>query len=86
MIKEDIIKEDPRNKLAPWVSCAVITPKSNSSLQTTLDAQNLNKALISSNYPIPHQGDIRAQLSGTNYFSKSNFKSPFWQLELNTES
>ena len=51
-----------------------------------LDAGSLNKALISSNYLIPRQEDIRAQLPGANFFSKIDFKSVFWQLELDTES
>ena len=86
MIKEDVIEEHPPNEPVPWVSCAVIAPKSDSSLRITLDARNLNKALIFSNYPIPCQKDIRAQLSGANYFSKLDFKSAFWQLELDSES
>ena len=86
MIMKGIIEEHPPNKAAPWVSCTVIVPKSESFLCITLNAHNLNKALISSNYPIPHQEDIRAQLSGTNYFCKLDFKSAFWQLEIETES
>ena len=86
MIREGVIEEHPPNETAPWVSCAVIVPKSDSSLRITLDARNLNKALISNNYPIPSQGNVRAQLSGMNYFSKLDFKAAFWQLELDTES
>ena len=66
--------------------CAVIKPKSDSFLQITLDACNLKKALISSNYPILHQEDIRVQLSGANCFNKFDFKSAFWQLELDMKS
>ena len=51
-----------------------------------MDARNLNKSLISNNYPILRQEDIRAQLSGANYFSKLDFKTAFWQLELDQES
>ena len=40
--------------------------KSDSSIWITLNTCNLNKALISSNYPIHHQEDIKAQLSGAN--------------------
>jgi len=48
----------------------------------TLDAKNLNKALYSSNYPIPRQEDIKAKLSGKKVFSKLDLKSAFWQLEI----
>ena len=53
MIKEGVIKEHPPNVPAPWVSCAVIVPKPDNSLRITMDARNLNKSLISNNYPIP---------------------------------
>ena len=85
MIKEWVIEEHSLNRPASWVSCAVIVPKSDSSLIITVDARNLNKALISSNYPIPRQEDITPQLSGANYFSKLDFKSVFWQLKRDTE-
>ena len=44
------------------------------------------KALISSNLPIPKQEDIKAQLSGSKIFSKLDFKSALWQLELDPDS
>ena len=46
----------------------------------------MNKALRSSNFPIPRQEDIKAQLSGTKIFSKLDLKSAFWQLELDEEA
>jgi len=48
----------------------------------TLDAKNLNKALYSSNFPIPRQEDIKFKLSGNKVSSKLNLKSAFWQLEI----
>ena len=53
MRKDGVIKEHPNNKPAPWVSCSVVLPKDDDSLRITLDARNVNKALISSNHPIP---------------------------------
>ena len=67
MIKEGVIEENPPNKPAPWVFHEVIVPISDSSLRITLDACNLNEALTSSNYLIPYQEDIRAQLLRVNY-------------------
>ena len=52
MIKNGVIEERPSNELAPWVSCAVIAPIDDGSLCVTLDARNLSKALISTNWPI----------------------------------
>ena len=86
MITEGDIEEYLPNEPAPCVSCAVIFPKSDSSLRIIPDAHNLNKALISSNYPTPHQENIRTPLSRANCFSKLDYKSLFWELGLNTES
>ena len=84
-IKEGVIEEHSQNEPTSLVSCAVTVPKSESSLRITLYTCNLNNVLISSNYPIPHQEDIRAQLSGANYVGKLAFKSAFWQLKRDTE-
>ena len=86
MLENDIIEEHPTNQPAPWVSRAVIVPKSAGGLRITLDARNVNKAIQSSNLPIPRQEDIKAKLSGAKIFSKLDFRSAFWQLELHPES
>ena len=86
MIKDGVIEEHPNNKHAPWVSCAVVFLKDDGSLHIPLDSRNLNKALISSNHPVPKQEGIKAQLSGSKLFSKLDFKSAFWQLELDPDS
>ena len=62
MIKNGVIEEHPRDELVPWVSCAGIVPQHDSSLCLTLDAHNLNKALISTNCPTPKQEDFKPQL------------------------
>ena len=55
-------------------------------MRITLDARCANKALQSSNQPIPRHEDIKSQLSGCKVFSKLDFKSTFWQLELDDSS
>ena len=86
MIKQGVIEEHPPNQPAPWVSNAVLTPKDDGSVRVTMDARNVNKAIQSSNYPIPKQEDIKAKLSGAKVFSKMDLKSAFWQIELDEES
>ena len=71
---------------APWISNAVYVPKPDGSLRVTLDARNVNKAIISSNLPIPRQEDIKAKLSGSNVYTKLDFKWSFFQLGLAEES
>ena len=86
MFHDDIIEEHPSSEPAPWVSNIVIAPKDDGDIRITLDAKNVNKALKSSNFPIPRQEDIKVKLAGAKVFSKLDLKSAFWQLELAPES
>jgi len=86
MIRDDVIEEHPINEPAPWVSCAVIDTKNDGDIRATIDARNANKAISATNHPIPRQEDIRSKLSGAKVFSKLDFKSAFWQLELHPDS
>ena len=86
MIDQEVIEEHPTNEPAPWISCAAFAPKPDGNIRMTLDARNVNKAIQSTNLPIPRQEDIKAQLAGNEVFSKVDFKSAFWQLELHPES
>ena len=81
MIKEDVIEEHPTTQA--WVSCAIITPKSDGGTRVTLD---VNKALQAANHPIHRLEDIQARLAGARVFSKLDFESAFWQLELHPDS
>ena len=51
----------------------------------TLDAINLNKAIQSTNLPVPRHEDIKAKLEGNEIFSKMDFRSAFWQIELHPD-
>ena len=78
MVKEDVIEKHPENKPAPWIFCAVITAKPNGDIRVMLDARNVNnKAVQSTNLPIPRQEDIKSKLSGARIFSNLDFKSAF---------
>ena len=78
MIKQDIIKEQPINEPAPWVSNAVIAPKLDGSIRMTLDACNVSKAILPTIHPIPRHGEIKAKLAECKIFSKMDLKSAFW--------
>ena len=82
MIRHDIIEEHPRNAPAPWVANAVLAPKDDGTIRVTMDARNVNKGSNSINYPIPRYQDIKEELSGSRVFFKMDFKSAFWQVEL----
>ena len=85
-LNNDIIQEHPVNESAPWVSNMVVASKGDGDIRITLDAKNVNHALVSSNLPIPRHEEIKAQLSGCKYFSKLDLKSAFWQLEIDPAS
>ena len=86
MISNDVIEEHPVGEPTPWISNAVFIPKPNGSLRVTLDARNINKAIQSSNLPIPRQEDIKAKLGGAKIFSKIDFRTSFWLIGLEKES
>ena len=86
MVENDVIEEHPNGEVAPWVSNIVIAPKDDGDIRITLDAKNLNKAIPASSFAIPRQEDIKAKLAGSNFFSKLDLKSAFWQLEIAPES
>ena len=64
----------------------MIVPKADGAIRMTPDARNVNKFIQASNIPIPRQEAIKAKLSGAKVFSKMDFKSAFWQLELHPDS
>ena len=45
MLQEGVIEEHPINDPSPWVSCAVIVPKTDGSIRITLDARDGNKTI-----------------------------------------
>ena len=86
MLQNDVIEEHPLGEPAPWVSNIVIAPKDDGDIRITLDAKNVNRAILSSNYPIPRQEDVKAKMGGSKVFSKLDLKSAFWQLNLDRKS
>lgn len=48
MIAQGVIEEHPPTQPAPWVSNAIIAPKSDGAIRMTLDARNVNKAIQAS--------------------------------------
>jgi len=85
IIKQDVIEEHPVNQPAPWISFTLIAPKQDGAIRVTLDARNVNKAIQSTNSPIPRQENIKSRLANATVFSKMDFESAFWQLELDSD-
>ena len=64
----------------------VIAPKLEGSIRMTLDARDVNKAILPTNHPLPRHEDINAKLVECKIFSKMDLKSAFWQIELDESS
>ena len=86
MIDNDVIEYHPRNEPAPWISAAVIVHKPDGGIRITMDARNVNRAILSNNLPIPRQEDIKAKLAGSTILSKVDLRYAFWQLYLAIQS
>ena len=71
---------------APWISNLQLTPKDDGSTRVTVDMRNVNKAIQSTNIPIPRVEEIKSELAGSKHFSKLDFKSAFHQLEIEESS
>ena len=65
MLQNQVIEEHPSGEPAPWASNIVIAPKDDGDICITLDAKNVNDAILSSSYPIPRQENIKAKLAGS---------------------
>ena len=84
MLEADVIErhEGP----APWVSNSVLAPKDDGGTRVVLDMKQPNKAIKQTNIPIPRPEEISSKLAGYTVYSKLDFKSAFFQLELDEQS
>ena len=83
MEDQDII--EPHTGPAPWISNLVLAPKE-VGLRVVLDMRKPNKAIKSTNLPIPRPEYISSRLAGYRLYSKLDLTSAFHQLELDEEA
>ena len=86
MIKDDVIEPHSENDPAPLIPNVVIAPKPDGNIRLILDPRNLSKTIDSTNLPIPQHEDIKVKLTGCKIFSNMDFKTAFWQIEIEEES
>ena len=60
MIEQDVIEKHQNDQPASRVSNCVLAPKDDGSIRMTLDACNVNKAVLPTNQPIPRHEDVKA--------------------------
>lgn len=90
-LKEELERLQKLNIIEPidcptdWVSPIVVVQK-NSKIRLCVDYSKLNKAVQRSHFPIGKVETILTQIKGSNYFTKLDTNSGFYQIRLSEES
>ncbi len=71
---------------SPWSSKVVLVWKKTGDLRFCIDLQKLNNCMKKDAYPLPCIDDAMDSLAGPKYFSSLDFKSGYWQVEMDEES
>lgn len=71
---------------APWISNIVLAPKDDCGIRVTVDMRGPNKTILDTGIPIPKPEHIRKEFNGCNWFSKLDFETAFYRMELDEES
>ena len=71
---------------APWISNVVLAPMDDGGTRLTIDMREANRAIKSTNIPIPKVEDIKSRIAGCKIFSKIDFNSAFHQLKIDEQS
>ena len=69
-----------------WCAPMVPVQKSNGKLRICVDLRKLNSAVQRARFVLPTLEDIAPKLTGTQYFSKLDASSGFWQIPLHPDS
>lgn len=82
LLKEGIIEESS----SPWASAYVLAKKKNGEMRLCIDFRKLNAVTKKLVYPLPNIDECLETLSGKQYFTQLDFKSGFWQIEMDEGS
>lgn len=69
-----------------WSSPCLLVPKSNGTWRFCADLRKVNKISERDAYPLPYVADHFRKLGDAKYFSTLDFKSAYWQIELEPDS
>lgn len=67
---------------SPWCSPVVLVKKKDGTTRFCVDYRKLNDATTKDSFPLPRLDDIFDQISGSNYFTKLDFKNGYFQVPL----
>jgi ribosomal protein S27AE len=80
LLQSDII--EPAVGPTPWVSPAVVIPKSADDIRLCVDMRQANTAIVRERHPIPTVDEVLQSMNGSKVFSKIDLRSGFHQIEL----
>ena len=75
-----------RPSSSPWCNAVVLVWKKDGGLHFCIDFRKLNARTKKDSYPLPHIQEMLESLEGSRIFSSFNFKSGFWQVEMDEAS
>ena len=78
----DILLKDNRIEpsTSPWCSPIVLVKKKDGTTRFCVDYRKLNDITVKDSFPLPRLDDIFDQISGSNYFTKLDFKNGYFQV------
>ena len=71
---------------SPWASAVVLVRKKDGSLRFCIDLRHLNNRTIKDAYSFPRIEETLDCLNGAKIFTSLDFKSGYWQVEMEEES
>ena len=81
MIEQGIISRSTSS----WVAPAVHVRKKTGELRICVDYRELNKRTETTAYSLPLPDEVQDRLAGASIFTKLDFKSSFWQVDMDPE-
>ena len=75
-----------RPSSSPWCNTVVLVQKKDGGLRFCIDFRKLNVRTKKDSYPLPHIQEMLESLEGSRIFSSFDFKSGFWQVEMDEAS
>ena len=70
--------------VSEWNSAVLFVPKPGGQWRFCVDYRPLNKVTVTDEYPTPLVDDVLDAFVGSELFSKVDFKSGFWQMQILT--
>ena len=75
-----------RPSSSPWCNVVILVQKKDGGICFCIDFRKLNVKTKKDSYPLPHIQEMLESLEGSRIFSSFNFKSGFWQVEMDKAS